>query len=776
MKFGFFKGLKLFSLFITVCAAAYIVRELVYSKEKHRVERDYRRGFPEKVDFVPFTVESAMMYSYAAEVAETGHLSETDPLLRGMENEPIAERFTNGLEYFLGYGYRIRNSVLGKKPPPPSDFEDNPDFTSFARVQLRLWISLVSGFVFLWLVVMRLPYRWALVGGLLHAFSPAAIARYTGQDIVRGDFALTFIVAAFLVAAWHLREPSYRKLALLAAVAFAALVFWDMTQICFAIWGVCELVRVASGGGVNRKRKTLWLALATAVVLASLASTYHRAHWLILSPLMVFVLPAIFISHACAAKFTGRKRPALVAVSAAAFCLVWLLVAKFGPAAGTYSHFASLMKEKLIHLNIKPANPAELDFDARSVWVPDMHSTDRGILKAFFPMASGLAAALLLATFLVPATRRSFKRWAGLLHFPLFMSCFYFAGFILLVRYHVFAILFISMLLPLLFRLWTRNAGKLDRKDALTALGALFAWFAASNAYMLSASTPVALLKAAALPALALAAGVLAAWGLSALAGLVVEHRGTPLRRPAKAFLAILAAFLLAAELDGPLSSSRVYDQHYFAETAALIKWMRAANVKGETFVSGFELSPMLKAYCGAKIVMQPKFETVDARKRFKDYINIMFHGTEKDLLDFCVDNAAEYFVFDKGMASATDWYSPRYLADALRPLDPKCPAAMMSTPFGKGNLKHFYEIRPPWNIAVLSNRYSVFKVVSAEDSANAIVWALDAERAWRHGDKFSAARLAKAAVYADPMCAKADIMYRKTHNGENPEIRLRGY
>jgi hypothetical protein len=153
-----------------------------------------------------------------------------------------------------------------------------------------------------------------------------------------------------------------------------------------------------------------------------------------------------------------------------------------------------------------------------------------------------------------------------------------------------------------------------------------------------------------------------------------------------------------------------------------------------------------------------------------------MFHGTEKDLLDFCVANGAEYFIFDKGMASATGLYSPRYLADALKPLDPKCPAAMMSTAFGKGNLRHFYEIKPPWPLAVLSNRYSVFKVISAEDAANAIAWALDAERNWRHGDKAAAARLAKSAVYADPLCPKAEIMYRKTHGGRAPEIRLRGY
>ena len=777
MKIGFWKGLKFFSLFVTVCAAAYIVRDVVYTKEKTRITRDYKRGFREKVDFVPFTVESAMMYSYAAEVAETGSMPETDPLLEGMENEPVSERFTNGLEYFLGHGYRMKNRLAGAAPAPPSAFEDHPDFAAFARKQLRAWISLVSGLLFLWLLTMGLPWRWALFGGLIHALAPAAMARYTGQDLVRGDFDLVFIMLTFFTAALYLRAPGWKRLATLGAAAFAALVFWDMTQICFAIWGLWELLRVASGGGTSAKRTRLWIAIAVALLAASAFSTYHRVHWLILSPLALFVLPSIFAAHFLRRRLSGRGRVAATLAATAVFCVLWVLVSKLGPAAGNYGHFASLMKAKLLNLNVKPSNPAKIDFDARSVWVPAMHSADRMIFKAFFPMALNMTAALLLATLVVPTMRKSFKRWMGLIHFPLVMAAFYFLGFLFLVRYHVFAILFISMLLPVLMWIWSRNAGKLDGHSIATALLALFAGFTAFNAYSLAASTPVGIIKAAILPAVGIAAGVAAAWALAALAGLAARHPDASRAkgRRVKAFLGVAAAFVLAAELEGTLSFSRSYEKSYFAETAALIKWLRSEKVKGETFIAGFELSPMLKAYCGTKIALQPKFETKAARNAFREYSEIMFHGTENNLADFCEKHGAEYFVFDKGIASAINIYSPRYLADALGTLGPKTPAAMMSSSFGRGQLKRFYEMRPPGEMAVLSNRYIVFKVISAEDSVNAIAWALDAERAWRHGEKAIAARLAKSAVYADPLCPKAEIMYRKIYGG-TPIVRLRGY
>jgi hypothetical protein len=89
--------------------------------------------------------------------------------------------------------------------------------------------------------------------------------------------------------------------------------------------------------------------------------------------------------------------------------------------------------------------------------------------------------------------------------------------------------------------------------------------------------------------------------------------------------------------------------------------------------------------------------------------------------------------------------------------------------------LRNFYEIKPPQALQLISRRYILFKVISDKDKIDALKWANDSEKMLRTGKKAIAARLAKAAVFADPNCPQADIMYRKIY-GRGPYIRLRGY
>ncbi len=290
---------------------------------------------------------------------------------------------------------------------------------------------------------------------------------------------------------------------------------------------------------------------------------------------------------------------------------------------------------------------------------------------------------------------------------------------------------------------------------------------------------PGALLKAAVLPIIAVATGALfamaAAFIVKRLPWIKANGKTVGRRAVANTFFALAAILVLMAELDGSLYSKRVYEPGFFPETAALIKWCRRESVRGETVLADFEISPLLKAYCGARIVTQPKFETKAAREEFHKFLDILFHGDEDKFAAFCVDNGAEYVIFDKGMANSTGLNSARYMADALDFLDPRCPAAMMAAPSGRRALRRLYEIKPPKDFAIASRRYAVFKVVSIDDKVNAIAWALDAEHASRQGNTALAARLAKAAVFADPFCQKADIMYRKIY-GKGPEISLRGH
>jgi hypothetical protein len=767
------KKYKIFLLFIAVVLCAYMVRDLIYKREAAAVGNEYKRAFGRDIHFVPFMVESSMMYSYAKDVGCGDGIKEFDNTLVGMNKLSVHRQFTTALEYFLGYGYKLKNKI---SPSPesaraPTDYEDNPDFSSWIRIQLRFWISLISGFIFLYLIVLRIPWQFAFLGGIIHAVSSAAIARYTAQDIVRGNFSLPFIVAAFLTAAWFLRTPSLKKLILTALLSFAALASWDMTQICFSIWALSEIIRILAGGRVNRKRRQLWITLLVSAIFASLIIPYHREHHLIVSPLILIMYPLVIVLHRFSPGRTLKVRLANFAIALFSLYGAWFVLMKLGSFGGNYSHFAELMKAKIRFLNVKPSNPDMLTFEARSVWVPAMHSADRFITKAMFPMILTLTGIALILSLTIKPVKKAFFKNMGIVNFPLFMSLFYSISFFFLVRYHVFAIIFLSMLFPLILYLWMKNAKDFTLSDTLKSVVITILWFTAYNLYFYGVFTPKALFFGAFYPIL----GFLFAAALVSIAGLfyrILKHKKPLTLFYGKGMIAVTAVILLIFEVDG-LQRRRRYEQYFFPQVAELIRWIRHENVD-VPIMADFELSPMLKAYCHSKIILQPKFELGKTRENYERFMHIMFHEDENALAHFCIKNGAQYFIFDKGYPHSRSIYSPMYMA-AAHSLKPNSPANMMDLSQNRNRLRNFYEIKPPQALQLISRRYILFKVISEKDKTDALKWAYDSEKMMRTGKLEIAARLAKAAIFADPNCPQADIMYRKLY-GKSPYIRLRGY
>ena len=82
---------------------------------------------------------------------------------------------------------------------------------------------------FLLLKILHCKSSLALFGGLLHAVAIGAIARSTGQDIIRGSFALPMLSAMLLLLyCCYLRGRTWHYI-LLGVVAFAAFSTWDLS-------------------------------------------------------------------------------------------------------------------------------------------------------------------------------------------------------------------------------------------------------------------------------------------------------------------------------------------------------------------------------------------------------------------------------------------------------------------------------------------------------------------------------------------------------------------
>lgn len=778
------QSLKVISLFLVVVVSSYIIRDFAYHREVAKINKDIELGLKRSSNFSPFLVESSMMYSYAMKVASGDGIPKYDDKLIGMAKVPVNQQFTNGLEYVLGYSYRLKNRLFGEPEYTAEEqqFEDDPGFARWCSTNIRIWASLISGLIFLWLLALKMPLFTALFGGMIHACSAGAIARYTGQDIVRGNLGLPLIVATFLLAYVFLTKPKIWKIILFGVVAFLALATWDMTQIVFAIWGLSEILRLAcKPDNCSQikfcKRQKLWLALAIATILAALIIPYHRIHMLIVSPLMLIIFPIIFIMYNLG-QGKLKRRLSVLGISAFGCYFIWYGVISLGSFAGNYGHFASLMKAKIRFLNVKPSNPDLLNFDARTIWVPAMHSATKYIYKAVFPMAFNFAVALLILTLWIKQMREALVRQLGLINFPLFMFVFYGLGFFLIVRYHVFAIIFLSILLPLLLQLWIRNSRKLETNDIFKAGVFMLIYFIVFNVYLqLSPNRPLApkmLVTAAIMPIVA----CVAAFGIAYLSALVygkIKKEDFTKNSLIRITLLVTAVFILMTELDGALYTTRIYGKdNFFAETAGLIKWFRQEDMSDEIIMADFEVSPLLKAYCQSKIILQPKFELGKTRENYRQFIEIMFHKTEKELSNFCAENQAKYFIFDRGYPEAKGLYSPRYFA-AAHDLKGNSPANMMNVAQTRDLLRNFYEIKPPKQLKTINNRYIVFQVISEQDKKKAAKWVAAAKLEFARNNKFLAARLAKAAIFADPLSPEAYLLYRQLYK-KPPNVTLRRY
>ena len=629
-------------------------------------------------NFIPYTIESAMMFAYASDVASGKGVPARDERLAYLPEIAPYAQMNMTLEWVLGWGYRFLCKFRNPPQAPPNalSLQDNPDFAWYVSWNVRLWTSLVSGLIFLWLVVLRIPLRYAFIGGLLHAFSAAAVARATGQDIVRGDFCIPLIMLAMILAHSLYRKYGRVRLVLLFLVTGIAFAAWDLCQMMFGVWILFELLRYLSGGVFQFRRKAAWIAIAAAIVLNALIVPFNVTYGLIMSTLVCVMLPLLFIiMYMPRMKFL--KRLCVLAGAAAVLLGVYYLAIDNPEYRANYSHFSSVMTSKLKYQNVKPNDPEKLDYDARMMWTPSMHSCTWDIAIGYFPslgsapelrMRQGLISVrniwnycpltlgwfffLLLSGGLITKIRRRILRDRPRNLLPYLYTAGFLVGFIYIVRYHEFLIIFLSLSLPILLWEWLGALGK-ERKKT-------------------------------------------------------------------KIFLIVITCLLLLFELVITTAArARAYQtvDSYLPQTVQLIHWFRQNNaMRGKTIVSHFTLSPMLMAYTGANLVMQPQFGMEPIRRPVEKFLMTMYHGTLDDLAEYCEKYGADYLVFDRGFAGEMHPYSSRYIANAPE-LKPDCPVNyMLRLPNG---MRRFVPVIPPRQYHSLPMKYTVFKYISDADIAS---------------------------------------------------------
>jgi len=392
-------------------------------------------------DLVPFLVESSIMYHYVHEVAAGRGIPEYDHGLAKMENVRLVEQMPIGLEPFLGWGLRCKNLLTGQNPDVLRDAD-------FVRFQARLWISLTGGFVLLWLLALKVSAPWAFFGAMIYALSPAAVARGTGQDLLCEVFALPFLCAAFAFAAWFLRNPGRFRLAAFGISVFCAVAFWDISQFVFAVWAVWEMFRSFFDAESRQRRGVLFLTFWVVMVLVAVLVPYHRAHGLMMSPLFSVIFPVLcLLNFKLPLKFRRLTALGMLVILG----LFWLVSSRNSGFSSNYEHFSELIMAKLRYMNVKPADPAKLSFNARVLWTPALHSADIHQTIYNFPVALWVTSLLAIIALCYAEIRRKLLKPSNFL--PLILTLIFFIIFIFMFRFHVLTVLFMSVASGVLFYL-----------------------------------------------------------------------------------------------------------------------------------------------------------------------------------------------------------------------------------------------------------------------------------------------------------------------------------
>ena len=204
-----------FLLFLICVLTAFAVRTHNYNREAEAIaavigdQPAVRQSFFGKFlpvahhNFMPYSIECAMMFGYIQDIAAGRGVPSVDKNLHGLEDIAPYRQMIMGLEWFLGWGYRIKSLFAQDPAPSPEElrYQDNVYLAQWTAFQLRLWISLSSGFLFLLLLVLKCRTRLAFFGGMFHAVAISAVPsstlilpcdRYIFSGISAQPFSRTF--------------------------------------------------------------------------------------------------------------------------------------------------------------------------------------------------------------------------------------------------------------------------------------------------------------------------------------------------------------------------------------------------------------------------------------------------------------------------------------------------------------------------------------------------------------------------------------------------------
>lgn len=476
-------------------------------------------------------------------------------------------------------------------------------FTDYVKYFVSIFSSLSVLLVFLLSTAIWQKKEIGLISALFYTSGIPSFWRITG-NYLRESFALPFIFTAVYLFSLGLRNENknwqINLLLSLSGLAFAiALISWHLSQFFFSVFAIFLIFYFILNTESTKTFRNIGFFLVPIIfvglVWQPISSKYFVLSFPVIMTSWLWLIAMMFKNQ------SNRLKKTLLA-----FILipVYFIVIKIFPRYFTeYGHVFETVIAKIIHLGQKPANPASLSFDARSIWMGPFASP--GPISIVFSML--LPFGLAIIGWISSLTRDFFKRFD---YDRLFLSYFIIAFtilYLLIIRLEVFLFFFIAIAIG-------GNLSLILKKRKLWQLILLLL-----------------------------------------IGGFLIECYKTMNYQK----LLNRYYFQLAQEwLSKPTG--------YGSDWESLTNWIKEHTKPDDAILADVDISAMLLTYVGRPIIIEPIYENAITRDRAKECLNA-FYQAETDFLKLIKRYQVKYVIYQQDFLLDNSKESNRYLTDNLK-------------------------------------------------------------------------------------------------------------
>jgi asparagine N-glycosylation enzyme membrane subunit Stt3 len=338
-------------------------------------------------------------------------------------------------------------------------------FTDYVKYFVSIFSSLSILLVFLLGKVIWQKKESGLIAAIFYVIGIASFWRITG-NYLREEFALPFIFAALFLFTKAIQSNSRNRhqnlLLIFSGLALAiALISWHLTQFFFTVFIIFLIFFFILNNNQGSRRlqpakqvtfqdeaqpkgcgylfSHLWLFLLPILIVGLIWEPISSKYFVFSFP-MIMIVWLWLISIIVQEKY--RNTILKKTILALSIIPIYIIIIRIFPKYfSEYGHVFETIIAKIIHLGQKPANPALLSFDARSIWMGPF--ANPGPFSIYFSILVPFILAII--GWLGSINRNFFKRYD---YNRLFLS-FFIIGFtilyLLVIRLEVFLFFFLAI-------------------------------------------------------------------------------------------------------------------------------------------------------------------------------------------------------------------------------------------------------------------------------------------------------------------------------------------